>query len=524
MNRKAWTKITGTTASTYTYGNKVCVDNDNFIYTVGDTNDPYLDGATLPGPPYGASFLVKRNSSGARIWTKFLGTGTDYCYHKDVSSYGDYIYVTGYTVASIDSQPQIGMFDAYVVKYDKSGNLIWSRQIGATAVSAWQETLIEFDLLPDSGTWDLDVDAYTLSGLAYNIDASTLQTQIRALDTAYDTYTVTGDFTSGFTIIDVNNPTPATYSATSYLTSGVDPVVISESTTVPLARGGITSKGVSVCIDSSNNVYLIGYTEMIPDFLDRGEFDSHTLRGTNDGFIVKYNSSGVKQWSEVVRPEGDSDFVFVNSGTIDSSNLVSIVGYASVIEGETALSSTDAFVAQFDNAGSRQWLELTGEGLGSTEARSICSDSSGNLYVSGVTNSAVDGQTNIGALDSFILKYQSDGTKVWTKLYGVSLSSVVSYGVVCNSLDYPYMTGSNLGTYLYVAEYDTDGLLLSTAEENISISDTQSYGIARDGDDNIYISGTTAENLNGQTLISDIGAFIIKYGQMLGNSIFFGGD
>ena len=45
--------------------------------------------------------------------------------------------------------------------------------------------------------------------------------------------------------------------------------------------------GFGITSDSSGNVYVTGYTY--------GDLDGNTSAGSNDVFVVKYNSSGVKQ-------------------------------------------------------------------------------------------------------------------------------------------------------------------------------------------------------------------------------------
>ena len=45
--------------------------------------------------------------------------------------------------------------------------------------------------------------------------------------------------------------------------------------------------GIGVTVDSSDNIYVTGFT--------KGGLDGNTSSGGNDIFLVKYNSSGVKQ-------------------------------------------------------------------------------------------------------------------------------------------------------------------------------------------------------------------------------------
>jgi hypothetical protein len=53
-------------------------------------------------------------------------------------------------------------------------------------------------------------------------------------------------------------------------------------------------------------------------------------------------------------------------------------------------------------------------------AYGVATDSSGNVYVAGGTNGGLDGNTNAGNTDLFVVKYNSSGTKQWTRQLGSS--------------------------------------------------------------------------------------------------------
>ena len=53
-------------------------------------------------------------------------------------------------------------------------------------------------------------------------------------------------------------------------------------------------------------------------------------------------------------------------------------------------------------------------------ANGVVTDSSGNVYVTGTTFGGLDGNTSAGANDLFVVKYNSSGTKQWTKQLGTS--------------------------------------------------------------------------------------------------------
>ena len=50
--------------------------------------------------------------------------------------------------------------------------------------------------------------------------------------------------------------------------------------------------------------------------------------------------------------------------------------------------------------------------------RGVTTDSSGNIYVTGKTGGGLDGNTSSGLTDIFLVKYNSSGTKQWTKQLG----------------------------------------------------------------------------------------------------------
>ena len=53
-------------------------------------------------------------------------------------------------------------------------------------------------------------------------------------------------------------------------------------------------------------------------------------------------------------------------------------------------------------------------------ANGVVTDSSGNVYVTGGTKGGLDGNTSAGNTDLFVIKYNSSGTKQWTKQLGSS--------------------------------------------------------------------------------------------------------
>ena len=87
-----------------------------------------------------------------------------------------------------------------------------------------------------------------------------------------------------------------------------------------------------------------------------------------------------------------------------------------------------------DNTTTSSWTTKQ-LGTSSTDAGwGVTSDSSDNIYVTGGTDGDLDGNTNLGYTDIFLVKYNSSGTKQWTKQLGTS-STEWGYGVTTDSSD-----------------------------------------------------------------------------------------
>ena len=77
-------------------------------------------------------------------------------------------------------------------------------------------------------------------------------------------------------------------------------------------------------------------------------------------------------------------------------------------------------------------------------ANGVVTDSSGNVYVTGGTKGGLDGNTSAGNTDLFVIKYDSSGTKQWTKQLGSS-SRDYDYGVATDSSRNVYVAGDTYG-------------------------------------------------------------------------------
>ena len=155
-----------------------------------------------------------------------------------------------------------------------------------------------------------------------------------------------------------------------------------------------------------------------------GGLDWNASAGANDLFVVKYNSSGTKKWTKQL---GTSKHDRARGVATDSSGNVYVRGdtYGG-LDGNTSAGNSDIFVVKYNSSGTKQWTQQLGTSS-DDNATGVATDSSGNVYVTGYTGGGLDGNTSAGNSDIFVVKYNSSGTKQWTKQLGSS-SQNYDYG------------------------------------------------------------------------------------------------
>ena len=323
----------------------------------------------------------------------------------------------------------------------------------------------------------------------------------------------------------------------------IDPVVRQWGT---YYGGTGNDNGYSCATDASGNIYLSGYTRSTSGIATTGAHQTTYGGGLNDAFLVKFNSSGVRQWGTYYGGTGNdygcscatdaSGNIYLSGQTTSTSGIATTGAYQTTFGGGTE----DAFLVKFNSSGVRQWGTYYG-GTGQDYGLSCATDTSGNIYLSGITRStsgiATTGahQTNHGGYrDAFLAKFNSSGVRQWGTYYG---GTGEEYGNSCatdasgniylsgftSSTSGMATTGAHLATF---GGGDWDAFLVKFNSSGVrqwgtyygGTAGEAAYHCATDASGNVYLTGeaksTTGVATTGahQTAIGRLeDAFLVKF-------------
>ncbi|MBI5073131.1 hypothetical protein HZA99_04900 [Candidatus Woesearchaeota archaeon] len=171
----------------------------------------------------------------------------------------------------------------------------------------------------------------------------------------------------------------------------------------------------------------------------------------NDGWLVKTDSDGNKQWEQTFG-EREEDLIYSVQQTVDG-------GY--VLAGDTQSSGAgrnDAWLIKTDTDGNKQWEQTFG-GSENDSISSFQQTINGGYVLVGYTNSD---NTNT---DGWLVKTDADGNKQWEQTFGSNhLSSVVQ---------------ASDGGYVLAGSTNSDGLLIKT-DKNGNKQWEQTFGGSED--------------------------------------------
>jgi hypothetical protein len=326
-------------------------------------------------------------SDGTRLWSRIWGsTDHDEPWALAVDT-GGCIYVGGRTTGAFDGQTNVNWYDIFLSKFTPEGTKEWSRIWGAGAND---------EAIGAAG--DADGNVYVAGTASGNFDGQT-------------TYVLYTDFFLSKVAPDGSRPWSRIWGSSAHDTGG----------------------GVSVT--PQGDVYVSGCTE--------GALAGQSNAGFQDVCLTKFTSAGDRSW---VRMFGTPSRDFGTACAADSQGNVYITGFTEgFLHGNTNMGGQDIFLVKYDGDGTRQWSVVWGTN-GTDRGSAVAVDQQDDIYVAGTTDGMLDGQPKPGGNDIWLSKFRADGTKLWTRMIG-SASDETCGGVCIDNEHNVYVTGRTLGAF-----------------------------------------------------------------------------
>jgi len=403
-------------ATNSTINGVVSVSNSKFSDAAGNFN---VDGSDANN-----TVTMQLNTANTLLWTRLIGSvGSDEVWALSTGLDGS-IYAAGYTDRDIDGKANSGGWDAFLTKYATDGTKVWTRLLGSTgddwvnALTAGRDRAIYmagatkgplFDGRPAVGYLGTTYAFLT----KYAADGTKAWSSLlgpKGYDNAYALTTgsdgaiyVAG--TAGESVDSQINRGSLDAFLTKYSPDGVK-------VWTRLFGSNGTDYGEAVTVGKDGSIYLAGFT-------DSTSIDGQANNGSYDTFLTKYAPDGTKTWTRLLGSNGLDQGYELATGADGSIYLAGTTNSTS-FDGQNSSGSLDVFLTKFSENGTKAWTRLLG-GKGDDIGEGIKIGADGSIYMVGSTNStSIDGQATSGKEDTFLVKYSSDGTKIWTSVLGAA--------------------------------------------------------------------------------------------------------
>ncbi|MFN9812972.1 MAG: IPT/TIG domain-containing protein [Deltaproteobacteria bacterium] len=336
----------------------VAVDAEGSLYLSGGTN------GALDGPGAGAfdALLAKYDAAGRLLRTRQLGTSV-WDYARDVAidpGTGD-VLIVGYGAGDIDGDGvTAGGTDVFVARFTADGARVWVRQIGSAG---------------NDEAWDLAVDAGGNTVVSMWTDAAFAgATHAGGLDHAVARLTRDGSLAW---VRQVGTPSD------------------DQAHSVGVARDG--------------TAYIVGCTR---GALEEGRANA----GDRDLFIARYDTDGSRAW---IRQRGSATSDQAFDVTVDASGRPWLVGATNgSLDGQANAGGDDVLVMRFSSTGDWELTRLRGS-AGNEMSFGLAIDAAGRVFCSFHTPLSLDGQSYSGGPnDVGVFAWSPDGSHGFTRLSG----------------------------------------------------------------------------------------------------------
>lgn len=348
----------------------------------------FITGASINSNGDLDIITIMYNNSGTLLWKQiFNGEGNEDDNGKaiTVDNSGN-VFVAGYSTGKGTNE------DMIVIKYDKSGNLLWSQTYNGSMDSSDQASAIALD-----AQGNVFITGFS-SNKGTGTDITTLKYDNSGKKLWVKTYNGTANENDAARGIVVDP------SGNAYITGySVNKDTYYDITTIKYSPAGDElwaksfngkaddyDEGNAITIDDKGNVYVSGFT----DVSDK----------RNDLIVLKYSPAGDEQWHQTYSGKGNDD---EGRAIAFSSDKIYVTGHTTNKNGDY-----DILTICYNTSGTQQWIQTYGGDLKSDdEGIAITADVAGSCYVTGYAN-------NISLSETIAtIKYNSSGGQQWIKTF-----------------------------------------------------------------------------------------------------------
>lgn len=291
--------------------------------------------------------------------------------------------------------------------------------------------------------------------------------------------------------------------------------------------GGIALYFDRIDIDEYSNVYKAGESRDNSNIATTGSFQSTKLGVARTGYIVKFNSAGVRQWATYIGGSILNSQVYFYDLVVDDNNDIYFSGYGrtrgtglitpgSHLDTVYTNNSHGVFF-KFNSNGQRLWGSYYGP-KPNTRITGLAVGANDDIYMAGYTSSDtgiatqgahqtqfLNSQTSI-VTNAFIARFNTAGVRLWGSYFGDTLGTDI-YNIECDPLgnlivvgatrdtqriatQSAYQTSIKGGGDAFISKFDTSGTVVWSTYYGGESND-QIYDVAIDDTGSLYVTGIT---------------------------------
>ncbi len=450
--------VTGPPAETAASG--VATDSQGHVFVIGTTAGDL--GNQVNRSDGKDVYLSKYDASGNLIWQRLLGaSGTAQGYGIAVDSQ-DNVIVAGKVDGTLDGSQLYSGADSAVVKFNNSGDRLWTQQLDSLASDAATGVTVD-------GSDNIYISGYTSGVFASGATAGGGQdayvAKLSGTDGSVAASTqyggATNEFGKAIAIASDGNILVAGEENGHAVLRKLDQTNLSNQLWSvdlgDLKSGAVTGIGVE-----GGAVYVAGYTGNSA----LGGAAATAYQGGQDGFVTRIDdagSTGSAAWTSYV---GTGTGDYIQDIKVSGGNVYVAGRTAGDLAGATKSGVTDAFAAKIDGStGSQVWVDQLGGAAGFNGASGLAFSSNGSSVLTSLglgpgelqntQTRDVETQTTLRPGDYFYISI-NDGTKQKITIQdGDTFSRIASR---INRLSFQYIKAE--------ASYSSDGYGLKISVNN----------------------------------------------------------